>query len=632
MAERQPEGHPTPGPWWRRALAALGFRPACAAQLTPEEDMAIAYRAFSDGELPHAAFHVACALYDADPTDKRMLGLLDRLIKASQERGADPLSLAPLKRNNYAGTVAVRAYVLAQLGRYGEATELLAQVVNADRDRLLWKWAVDWVQRPGVAAQIDPGVGASLLAASSISRHPGIRVEDPAAVAELESVVPAAEALVKAHPRQEMLPWLYGSVLRKIGRLDDAARVAAQAWAASPSYMNAIGLAMARSAQGDVDGAVAGYAEALKLDPKDSAAPADAALALYGAGRHEEALRWAEEARQRDPQKKTAALPLSFLLRYRLGQGQKWMDALFQFANEHPDHGWARDVVSRLRFYVDYLPNPEEATINAVCQMLAQHGEVEEGMSDVRFSVSSMEVPSTRRAVEMALKLRPGTLKVDVAAVPSPDPREPVGPVDYLLWKYDGTEPRPAVDPPPAEVVGVVGDLARRPYDLEDWSKRAGDIAARLGASSVQGLLGVMAHPPPAPEQWKAWDWIRAVQFAATIILSKIDSGWEGSTRRKALVSIARGPVDWTTEAAVIVLSQVAREETLPDDAREEIVAVLRDLAQALPDQGHCCYHYALAVAVSRLPFPAERMRPKFSKLWRYLESIDSADEAENGR
>jgi hypothetical protein len=46
-------------------------------------------------------------------------------------------------------------------------------------------------------------------------------------------------------------------------------------------------------------------------------------------------------------------------------------------------------------------------------------------------------------------------------------------------------------------------------------------------------------------------------------------------------------------------------------------------VARALPDEGHCCYHYALAAAVSRLPFPAEQLRPKFSPLWRYLETMD---------
>jgi hypothetical protein len=209
--------------------------------------------------------------------------------------------------------------------------------------------------------------------------------------------------------------------------------------------------------------------------------------------------------------------------------------------------------------------------------------------------------------------------------------------VDYLLWRYEGSRPSPAVAGPTPEVAEAVAELARRPYDLEDWTTRAVEIARGLGADAAVGLLGVMVHPPPRPEKWLAWNWIRAIQFAAALVLSKLDGGWAGSVRRKALISVARGPVDWTTEAAVIALSQVAREETLAPEAKEEIVAVLRELAAALPDRGHCCYPFALGVAVSRLPFPPEQVRPRFSPLWRYLESLNdetqrSESEAAAGR
>jgi hypothetical protein len=241
----------------------------------------------------------------------------------------------------------------------------------------------------------------------------------------------------------------------------------------------------------------------------------------------------------------------------------------------------------------------------------------------VRFGVSSIEVPSVRTAAEAALKVPPGTLVVEVGGAPSPDPRHPIGPVDYLIWRYEGTDPRPNLPAPPAEVSAAVAGLAGRPYDLDAWANEAAAIAARLGSGAVDGMLAVMAHPPATPERWAEWNWIRSMQFAAALVLARVDGGWEGSVRRKALVSLARGPIDWTTEAAIIALSQVCREETLMPAAKEEIVEVLRELARALPDGGHCCYPYALAVAVSRLPFPQEELRPKFSPLWRYLERIN---------
>ena len=203
-------------------------------------------------------------------------------------------------------------------------------------------------------------------------------------------------------------------------------------------------------------------------------------------------------------------------------------------------------------------------------------------------------------------------------------------------------------------MAAAVAELARRPFDVDEWTARAAEVAAQLRPrATVEALLGVMVRPPPAPdvagrlqprtafdelssvtagpppqpEKWMAWNWIRAVQFAATLVLSKWDGGWVGSVRRKALLSLARGPVDWTTEAAITALGQVCREETLPAEAKEEIVAVLRELANALPDRGHCCYPYALAAAVMRLPFPTEQLRPKFSPLWRYVEGLDAEAE-----
>ena len=91
MARQRPE-HPNAGPWWRRLLSVLGISGgSCAStELTPEQDLEIAYRASSDGDLRHAAHHVGAVLM-ADPMDRRALQLLDRLIAKSQEANADPL-------------------------------------------------------------------------------------------------------------------------------------------------------------------------------------------------------------------------------------------------------------------------------------------------------------------------------------------------------------------------------------------------------------------------------------------------------------------------------------------------------------------------------------------------------------
>src|SRR2546430_528601 len=90
--------------------------------LSPEEDAALAQTLLAQGELAHGAFHLAGALA-GNPQKGDWLELLDRYVAAAD----DPLDLAPLNsgpEGNYFGTVALRAAILARLGRVTEAVAL----------------------------------------------------------------------------------------------------------------------------------------------------------------------------------------------------------------------------------------------------------------------------------------------------------------------------------------------------------------------------------------------------------------------------------------------------------------------------------------------------------------------------
>jgi tetratricopeptide (TPR) repeat protein len=621
------------GPWWRRLLIALGLaRPACAVErLTPDEELTIAFRAFSDGDIPHAAHHVAGALM-ADPEDRRALGLLDRMIAKSD----DPLSMAPLgagRKGTWAGTGAVRAYVHAKLGQYREAMMLVVSIQQSPDANIppFWRWAARWLAEPGVAAQCEAAQGVSFLT-PLVMQYPGVVVHDPAARAELEFVRPAADALAAAFPASGPIATLRSLLLRKAGHTEEAIRAAEAAYAAEPSYASAVARAMARQAAGDVEGTIAGYRDAIRFEPDDPGARADIAILLMDHGRLDEAVTWATEALAYDPKQQTAAAPLLMLLNFRLGRGPEWLTALYEFADKHPGHGWAGQLAASLRPYVDYLPGPADATVNIGRQLMAEHG-MSDGKAELKVTVTSIEAPSVRRSVEAQLCAGGGSLRVTAEAVPSPDPRVPSGPVDHLLWRYDGNDAEPALPPPPAGVADAVAALARQPYDLERWTAGAREVGRSLGPDAVGEILATMLHPPsPAPDGTPAWDWLRQVQHAAALVAAHVDGGWAGSARRGALVSLARGPVDWTTEAGIVALGQVAREAELPADARREIVDLLADLANRLPDRGHCVYPGALAAAVNRLPDAAdESTRRRFAKLWEYFEQEAKADAEEAG-
>ncbi len=122
--------------------------PACAA----EDDVRIAQRVMDEGDLRHAAFHVAGAINVA-PQDANALGLAGELLR----RSADPFSLAPIKRDeNFSGTLAPRARFLQQRGMHAEASPLIAEGWPGTLRRRallsLLRGPIDWIN--GAAAVV----------------------------------------------------------------------------------------------------------------------------------------------------------------------------------------------------------------------------------------------------------------------------------------------------------------------------------------------------------------------------------------------------------------------------------------------------------------------------------------------
>lgn len=127
---------------WRRSSALPSEVPTA-----DDHDLRIARQVMEEGDLRHAAFHVACALNTA-PQDADALALADALLR----RSADPFSLAPLKADeNFSGTVALRVRFLQQRGKHAEALPLIADILHATRNLGFLEWAAPrswrWVPR-----------------------------------------------------------------------------------------------------------------------------------------------------------------------------------------------------------------------------------------------------------------------------------------------------------------------------------------------------------------------------------------------------------------------------------------------------------------------------------------------------
>jgi tetratricopeptide (TPR) repeat protein len=253
--------------------------------------------------------------------------------------------------------------------------------------------------------------------------------------------------------------------------------------------------------------------------------------------------------------------------------------------------------------YITNLPEPGDVTIKMLRAIVAEEGPIDE----FNLGLSHLEAPSGRLAWQLyqAESRRPARFNVEVAEIQQPDPRLPSGPADFVLWRYDGPDPQPALEPPASGVAQAVAVLAARPFHAADWADVGRKIANRLGASSVRDLLAVMTFPPPRQPPFTTWVWIQRSQVAAAFIIAGLDTAWPGSQRKRALFSLARGPMDWTVEAAIVALAQVVREQ--PRAARD-VAALYLELMYALPSPGAVPHLRALLTCAARVPSPPKEL------------------------
>ncbi len=602
-------------------------------EYTPEQEYRIARAVYeTDRDLKHAAHHLATALV-GDPHDPDRLALLDTLIEESD----DPLALAPLSdEGNYFGTVAVRAYALAKLGRTAEAVGLLTQVCEARPDVPYLPWALDWLARDPAAA-VDRDRLTGFLAAV-LQRHPGNVVHAPPARAELEEVLRLTERVVTEPDPPPMLSYGRAALLRKLGRLDEAQVVAEAAYARHPGYHLATALAMVHQSRDDYDGWKRWCLAALEHDPSDVAIRLDLGDWHLDLERYDEAARWYEEALAVEPDHPWAT-PSLYLTRHKQGRGEEWLARLREYAAAHPDNDRARSLTRRGRPWDGYLPPPQEATLGILGQImsLVEEGPDKAPTGEARVALTALEAPSARLAVDLQLAALGVDLRVRYEPrLQSPDPRLPRGEVKYRAWTYREerkllggrrltTEPVPAVPEPPRAVAAAVAGIAARWFERADWYDRAAEAARQLFPLKPEGVIGAMVHPPEMPEGRYAPVWVQQVQVAAALVLANLDPEvpWPHSLRRAALLDLARGPLDWTVTAAVVALAEAAqREEGVTADALPLFVELLRDP----PRPGHVCYEHAIVCCAQQLPGVPDETREHFARYQADMEAAAGED------
>ncbi|GAB4190483.1 MAG: hypothetical protein OHK0022_03320 [Roseiflexaceae bacterium] len=575
--------------WRKKPLKPSGNEPA--SERAQQDDLVIAQRALEqEGDPIHAASHLAWAL-SRNPQDPQALELLERAIRAVR----DPLALAPISTSEPTPypIIAVRALLLHRQGQLDEALHLMAQIYQVVENAPFLAWVVDWSAGTERFDATDPGVMALLIGSLSTQLSQGL---DQAAAGTLAALTPALLRYQAAHPQSGTVGALLSTLVRKQGRLEEAMALAWNAYAAEPGYMTAAILGGAHRALGATAEAIAAFRAALDFEPEDLPIRLDLGDLLCEGGQFTEGIAAYQEVLVREPQH-AWALPSALYYRAVLEPQSGWDERLEQYVQANPGNQRAQFLSGQLAPYHSWLPSPQDAIIDVMGQIL--QGEPVSG--DVTLTLSTLEAPSARLAVEHALAQHsPGArLLVQVEQLQRPDPRLPSGPTDLVLWRYQGNNPQPVLEPPFVEVADAVAELAAQPYHADSWFARAGRITARLGEIAPRDLLATMIHPPAAPAGMPAWDWIFRVQVAAAFMLATLEGGWAKSLRRRALFALARGPLDWSVGAALLALVQIARREPA---ARAEVGALYLELLGNLPKPGYVAYRHPLLCCALMLP------------------------------
>ena len=523
----------------------------------------------------------------------------------------DPLRLVTGRDNEqWEGWGAMRARAHARLGHATEALPLLGELAAfaPHKGYLTWLPLIRNVgQVPDETAQ---RTSHALLRFAGTLTQP-LATGDPAR----PSVDAALALLAEWRETKRGLPeplHALSILLRKLGRTGEALAAARTLFELRPDWRSAGTLSSTLRAAGDLEAALEMAKRGAELT-----APELRAANFLDVGDLSLELNRPSEARQAY----SAALELEqdnawgragfFYASFREHGNEADRAALRSFVVEHPDDRHACQLLGAIgEPLLDKAVWPSDATAAAFRQI---HQSCLENPPSaplkMSVAVSAPEGPSNTLAGEVSARAFGQRLELElsVTTIPTPDPREPLPGAELALWRRAGGSFEAALDPPDPAVQREVGILAATPYNLAIWMERARILGEALGPARVGELLATMVHPPPLPH--RHFDpplWIQNVQIAAAAAIAHVDRGWQGSVRRASLLSIGRGPVDWSVTAAIVVLMWISMHEPR---SRAEIEALFQDLRRRESRAAGCTYDVPLRQAWLRIPGIAPETR-----------------------
>jgi tetratricopeptide (TPR) repeat protein len=589
---------------------------SCTTQ-SIEDELAIAHRALREGDLGHAAFHIATALA-TDPSSAEAVAVFDGWFAACD----NALALVSNRENeHWEGWFAMRARTYAKLGQPEIALPLLAKLAAAVPEKAYLSW-LPLIPNPGqVSDEAAESAAVELLQLAHAIPEP-LASDDPA-----RGTVAAALGLLadwREVKRQLPVPLHATAIfLRKLGKIDEAVTAARALYDLRPDWRSIGTLTSTLRASGDFEGALEIARRGTELAPPDSRAALwlDVGDLCLDLDRVSEARHAYGAALALEPENVWARSSFPYA-RFRERGDEADRATLRQWSLEHPDDGRAFGLLSEIGQPLLEQPSvPSDATAGVFRQL---HGSFLDdpptsGPIRISMALSAPEAPSNmlvRGLLERAFGQRID-IELSVGSSPTPDPREPLPGADVFLWRRAGDGFEAALLPPDATVQRELGLIAATPYRLDSWAARARILGEALGPTRVGDLLASMVHPPPLPDvRYDPPRWVQNVQVAAALAISYVDRGWEGSNARATLLALARGPVDWSVTAAIVALMWTAKHQPR---SVIEIEALFAELRRRESHTAGCSYDVALRQAWLLLPEVGIDMR---ATLQRELDAL----------
>ncbi len=563
------------------------------------DDATCARDALASGEVRHAAHHVA-GLIAADARSKTTLELVRALDRATD----DVDFVVPVSQGMFAGSAALRAWLLQSRGALDDACALVIEAHAALPSMRVLGWLDHWLDS-SACGKLDPDRFASALNGVLPSAARGVLD------AELESV---AERVLTEHQDSNLLFYAIFRLIRDSGRLDDASEFGMARHRDRPSWQSALACASVEYRRHAVERSIQWLETAVALDPTNVGVRNDLGDQCLQLDRIDEALAWYEHAVELAPNDPWAA-PSALFLRTLFRGDDDARSKLVALASDSSAGSRARELASRASRFEFALPPRQDAIVKVTAHAR------ERGLTSTKSACSSLEAPSALLAVRLVVP----TLQVEWP-IPDPDPRDPRGDVPFVLWRYATSglfgifrrrtnDAVPGVPPPRIEVQDAIASLASTRFSPDGWWRRARATAESVGADRVADIVATMVHPPSVPTDWAPWEWVFHVQVAAAYTIARLDERWPEGPRRSALFAIARGPVDWTCTAALAALTEIAiRDPNARADATEFLLQDIRNPPEMTPVYFQCIAQPLVSLC-RRLPELPDDMRQRVRAL-----------------